>query len=100
MNIYTIAAKIYGMDGHRIKESFNKSKYYNWSERGIIRIVEVLNADTTGTNEYSIIRITRNTRAECYSELDGQLSDGIFENCRIGYIKMLHEDGAEALKVL
>ena len=29
---------------------------------------------------YSLISIIRNTEAECDEELDGQISDGIFEN--------------------
>ena len=40
-----------------------------------------------GTNEYSIVRITRNTAEECLQELEGQLSDGIFENSRVGVIE-------------
>lgn len=74
------------MDGHRQRESFNKSCKYDFSENGIIRIIEVDNSDKTGTNEYSIIRITRNSFEECEQELNGQLSDGIFENSRVGEV--------------
>lgn len=78
--------KIYGMDGHRQRESFNKSRKYDFSENGKVRMLEVKNSDKTGTNEYSIIRITRNTPEECEKELEGQLSDGIFENSRVGKV--------------
>lgn len=78
--------KIYGMDGHRQRESFNKSRKYDFSENETVRIIEVENSDKTGTNDYSIIRITRNSSEECEEELHGQLSDGIFENSRVGKV--------------
>lgn len=78
--------KIYGMDGHRQRESFNKSRKYDFSENETVRIIEVENFDKTGTNDYSIIRITRNSSEECEEELHGQLSDGIFENSRVGKV--------------
>lgn len=80
--------KIYGLEGHRQKESFNKSYQYDFSDGEIgIRIINIKNADETKTNEYSIIEITRETEKECIEELDGQISDGIFENCRVGHIE-------------
>ena len=79
--------KVYGAEGHRQRESFNKSTKYDFSENGETRIVEVINSDQTGTNEYSIIRITRGTAEECKEEFDGQLSDGVFENSRVGWFE-------------
>lgn len=79
--------KVYGAEGHRQRESFNKSTKYDFSENGETRIVEVINSDQTGTNEYSIIRITRDTAEECEEEFDGQLSDGVFENSRTGWFE-------------
>ena len=84
--MFTTAWKIYGRQGHRQRESFHKSVRYDFSEPGNVRIIEVENADRTGTNEYSIIRITRNTVRECIEELSGQLSDGVFENSSTGKI--------------
>lgn len=78
--------KVYGVDGHRQRESFNKSRKYDFSENETVRIIEVENSDKTGTNDYSIIRITRNSSEECEEELHGQLSDGIFENFRVGKV--------------
>lgn len=79
--------KIYGVDGHRQRESFGKSYKWDFSKGNDIRIIEVLNSDKTNTNDYSIIRITRNTTEECINELNGQISDGIFENSRVGKVE-------------
>ena len=79
--------KVYGAEGHRQRESFNKSTKYDFSENGETRIVEVINSDRTGTNEYSIIRITRDTAEQCEEEFDGKLSDGVFENSRTGWFE-------------
>lgn len=76
--------KVYGLLGHRQAESFNESSRCDWTDGANVRIVETLNSDKTGTNEYSIVRITRNSAAKCLRELEGQMSDGIFENCRTG----------------
>lgn len=84
----TKAWKVYGIDGHRQKESFNESYVYDFScEEDGVRIIEVENSDKTGTNDYSLVRITRDTAAECEAEFNGQLSDGIFEECKVGYIE-------------
>ena len=83
--------KVYGADGHRQRESFNTSYKYNFSNKNVVRIIEVFNSDVTGTNDYSIIRITRDSAEECERELDGQVSDGIFENSRVGKIVEEHE---------
>ena len=79
--------KVYGLEGHRQRESFCDSYINDFSnEKDGVRIIEVLNHDKTGTHEYSIIRNTRNTEEECESDFWGQLSDGVFENSRIGKI--------------
>ena len=80
----TRAWKIYGKDGHRQRESFGESYRLDFTEDNNVRILEVLNSDVTGTNEYSIVIITRNTAEECKSTLFGQLDDGAFENSRTG----------------
>lgn len=83
--------KVYGEDGHRQRESFKESYKYDFTNRNDIRIIEMENSDKTNTNEYSIIRITRNTYEECERELTGQISDGIFENSRVGRIEEIVE---------
>jgi hypothetical protein len=79
--------KVYGRPGRRQRESFNKSVKYDWSKKDKTRIVEVLNFDKTGTHDYSIIKITRDTENLCLAELDGQISDGVFENSFVGRIE-------------
>lgn len=39
-----------------------------------------INFDKTGTNNYSVIKITQNTNEECMQELFKQISHGFFEN--------------------
>ena len=82
----TRAWKVYGVEGHRQRESFFESHLNDFTTDGNIRIIEVENSDKTGTNDYSIIRITRNTAEECEGELNGQISDGVFENSRVGEV--------------
>lgn len=96
---YTRAWKIYGVDGHRNKESFNNSYEYDFSENGNAVVIKVYNSDYTGTNEYNIIEITRNTYDECYEELLAQIYDGIYENCRIGNAVEI-EDGSEIKEII
>ena len=88
----TRAWKVYGWDGHRQIVSFSPSFSDDFSEEGDFRIISVYNSDKTGTNDYTIIRITRNTAEECLDELIGQLSDGIFENVRFGKIEEIHAE--------
>lgn len=78
--------KVYGLNGHRQRESFFPSMKYDWSTPEETRMLTIENADITGTNEYTILRITRDTAKDCADELDGQLSDGIFENSRTGAV--------------
>lgn len=91
----TRAWKVYGAYGHRQRESFNPSYEYDFSQGDNIRKISVENSDKTGTNEYTIIRITRNTSDECVSELDGQLSDGIFESSRTGSVVEIYPSYSE-----
>lgn len=80
----TRAWKVFGYEGHRQRESFGPSYAWDCSEGDDVKFVAVDNSDKTGTNDYSIIRITRNTAKECEATLVGQLYDGAFENSRWG----------------
>lgn len=84
MKTVTRIWKVYGWYGHRQRESFKPSYTLDFSEGNNIRIINVSNSDITETNNYSIVKITRNTAEECEAELLGQISDGIFENSRVG----------------
>ena len=76
--------KVFGVEGHRQRESFNRSYVLDFSRNGVTRIIEVDNSDKTGTNQYTVVRITRDIAEDCEKELFGQISDGIFENARVG----------------
>ena len=82
--------KVYGQDGHRQKQSFGESETWDFSENGKVRIIDIVRADKTGTNDFVMVSITRDTAEECQRELDGQLSDGIFENCRYGEVEEIN----------
>lgn len=84
-----IAYKISGIPGHRQRESFGKSSFWDFSEGDDLRKITVLREDVLQTNDHVVIIIERNTADECEAELDGQLSDGVFENSRVGSIKVL-----------
>ena len=80
--------KVYGADGHRQRESFGPSVKWDWSNKvDGFRIFEAENFDKTGTHDYSIIHITRNTWEECDEEMEGQICDGYFENSRVGKVE-------------
>lgn len=79
--------KIYGAEGHRQRISFGESFIWNFSKDGDVRIIECECQDKTGTNDYVVVRITRNTEQEVWDELEGQLSDGLFENSRYGRVE-------------
>lgn len=76
--------KVYGLDGEPQQESFRKSEVSVYSTSDKTRIINVANSDITGTNEYSVIAITRDSADECEDEFWGQVSDGVFENCFVG----------------
>ena len=78
--------KVYGSEGHRQKVSFLESFKWDFSKNGDVRIIEVDCSDKTGTNEYVIVKITRNTSEDCEREFWGQISDGVFENARTGIV--------------
>lgn len=83
--------KVYGAVGHRQRESFRPSHFHDFSAGEVIRRIWVINSDQTETNDYTIVKIERNTLEECDREFWGQVSDGIFENCRVGNIEEVAE---------
>ena len=85
-----IRFKIFGADNHRQRESFHASHYSDFSKSSSwTRPVKiwVLNSDKTGTNEYSIVSILAANKDMILKELDGQITDGIFENSVVGKIE-------------
>ena len=81
---YIVRGTFDGERWHRNRESFLDSVEYNFTDDHFgVRYIKVLNSDITGTNDYSIVIITRDTEKLCDKEMEGQLSDGIFENCNV-----------------
>ena len=77
--------KVYGLEGHRQRASFGESGIINpWNSTASIAEI---NSDITGTNEYTVLIIKAETEEDCVAELEAQLSDGIFENCRVGRVE-------------
>lgn len=87
----TMGFRVYGVEGHRQRESFCSSYSNDFSIESDVRIIEVLNSDKTGTNAYSEVWITRNNRNECLEEISGQITDGIFENSKTGRIEYFND---------
>lgn len=83
----TVYFAVYGANGHRQKINFEKSFVWDFSNEYFgARILNVRCSDVTGTNAYVIVGVTRDTCEECLEEMEGQLSDGLFENCRTGTV--------------
>ncbi len=88
--------KVYGVWGYEQKEStfpsyscdFTKGPYSD----GNMRKIDVYNSDKTGTNDYTVVKITRHTAEACLRELHGQVNDGIFENSQTGKIVEISEE--------
>lgn len=81
--------KVYGADGHRQRLSFGESFTLDISKSPVWTrnvVIDCQCEDKTGTNEYVIFSITADSAEECQRELDGQLSDGFFENIRYGAV--------------
>lgn len=74
---------IFGADGVRQRESFNSSRKFN-TERAE---VEIFNSDRTGSNLYTLMQITAEDFEACRREMEGQITDGVFENSRTGEIQ-------------
>lgn len=84
--------KVWGAEGHRQSLSFGDSIHWDFGKDGETRIIDVDAADKTGTNDYVIVTITRDSAEECERELAGQLDDGLFENAKYGKIEEITED--------
>ena len=95
--MFTKSYKVHGFMGHRQKASFAPSFTDDFSRDGITRIIECINGDKLGTNEYCIVRITRDSEEECVNEMFGQLNDGIFENFRFGEVFVVDNDTFEVI---
>ena len=77
--------KVYGVDGHRQRESFTDSFSFNTMNGAFIM---VWNYDMTGTHEYTKVIVLAKNEKLCDEEFEAQLTDGIFENSKTGKIEV------------
>lgn len=82
--------KVFGQEGHRQRTSFESSNVYD--DPGACTRVELYNSDRTGTNQYSIVKISAINKDECFNTLISHISDGIFENSKVGKIQEISEE--------
>ena len=83
MDHVTITYRVFGKDGHRQRASFGKT--YSFTTFDDVRI-KCFCCDTTGSNNYVDVAITAKDYATATYQMEKQLSDGIFENCRYGKV--------------
>lgn len=84
-----------------IKESFRNSYTEDFSEyiqdgTFDLRLINVLCEDVANSHEYVTVVISRNTARECFEEIQGQCTDGIFEEQNIGKVTVM-SGGLECL---
>lgn len=79
-----VTFRVFGKEGHRQRASFGKSFEFNTSDGSVH--IECLCEDRTFTNRFAEVIITADSFRRCAIELNAQLSDGIFESCKVGKI--------------
>lgn len=96
--------RIYGSEGHRLKESFCPSYAFTTRRGTAIIDIIVANSDITGTNDYSVIFIAMadfgsesEIEQRILCELRGQIEDGVFENSKVG--KVVDNETGEQVKL-
>lgn len=67
------------------------------NEQDGTRILEELCSDKTGLSDAVIVKVTRDSYEECEFEFDGQVTDGIFENCDVGDIDEISQEQLDAI---
>lgn len=78
---------VYGQENRSMPLASLSSFEWDFSnEADGTRIIAVDCKDKTGADYYVIVTITRDTLIDCINEFNGQLSDGLFENCSVGNI--------------
>jgi hypothetical protein len=83
------AFRVYGKEGHRFRGSFFETR--NLLLGGVPPVImDVINSDITGTNEYSILKfkcVFGELPIQAFEHMaEAQAYDGIFECCTIGDI--------------
>lgn len=83
----TLTYRVFGKDGHRQRASFGKT--YSFTTCDDVGI-KCFCSDTTGSNDYVDVAITAEDYNMAMNEMEKQLSDGIFENCRYGKVTLIN----------
>lgn len=105
----TLFVRVYGLfDGavqHRIRNSFGKGfcDVYDSSRKTGVYSLSMATSDITGTNDYVLLKITGNSFEGCIIELNNQISDGVFENSRVGkyvYVSAFSNDQMESVATI
>ena len=89
--MFTKMYKIYGREGHRISESFHKSRDYDYSTPEKMSQIRVINGNITRQHNFIYVIVTADSPSECEHNMWGQLSDGIFENMRFEKVVEISE---------
>lgn len=84
-----VTFRVFGKDGHRQRASFGKT--YSFMTFDDVRIT-CFCSDTTGSNEYVDVAIIAEDCKIAIDEMEKQLSDGIFENCRYGKVVLVNAE--------
>lgn len=79
-----VTFRVFGKDGHRQRTSFGDS--FEFGTLGGSAHIKCLCEDRTLTNKFVDVIITADSFKRCAYELNSQLSDGIFESCKVGKI--------------
>ncbi len=90
---YKMAFKVYGAEGHRQRMSFEVSEAFDFTDPcfGGLRLLKFENFDKTGTHDYTLVTVIRDSKEKCQDEFWGQVTDGYFENARTGKIEKIFE---------
>ena len=73
-----------------------KSSYkQNLAEDGQTKLIEVQNSDLTGTNDYSLVKITCDTAEECDLTMQSLVYDGKFNGYAVSVERLGIEVGSE-----
>lgn len=79
--------RVFGENGKDQEATYAKSITIFGTSKDRLRMLEIRNADLTGTHKYSEVEITCSVEGSCSEEFDHQISDGFFENDPVGEIK-------------
>lgn len=94
--MYQITAKVYGAPGHRQRMSFSDSVNWDFTDKlEGTRLLEISNFDKTGTHDFTLIKVVRDTKEGAEDELSGQITDGYFENACVGKVEIVSEGAIE-----